>query len=188
MSRLRIADTALFVATGQLSNSRPQAVRRFARRTVVLPKQVYGELTIDDPDIAAPPVDAATAEGWATVAAPLEFSEPVVSQAMDGVRRYIANADDRPADEGEQADAVLAVLAGHHLSAGTVTSASGRVPGGSVGTLRTATDSAHTLVATAETYQWIHDTVSGKPDATVGDESTPWLNCPSCLNDRPISD
>nr|WP_272931525.1 hypothetical protein [Halobacterium noricense] len=109
---------------GQPSNSRYQAVRRFARRndvTFVLPERVYEELTIEDPDVEAPPVDAAIDEGWATVAAPLEFSEPVVSRVMDGVQRYIANADDRPADEVERADAALAALAAQHLSAGTAT-------------------------------------------------------------------
>ncbi|MCG1004635.1 MULTISPECIES: hypothetical protein [Halobacterium] len=124
MSRLHIADTGLFVAMGQPSNSRYQAVRRFARRndvTFVLPERVYEELTIEDPDVEAPPVDAAIDEGWATVAAPLEFSEPVVSRVMDGVQRYIANADDRPADEVERADAALAALAAQHLSAGTAT-------------------------------------------------------------------
>jgi len=65
------------------------------------------------------PIDAAIDEGWATVAAPLEFSEPVVSRVMDGVQRYIANADDRPADEVERADAALAALAAQHLSAGS---------------------------------------------------------------------
>ena len=124
MSRLHIADTGLFVAMGQPSNSRYHAVRRFARRndvTFVLPERVYEELTIDDPDVEAPPVDAAIDEGWATVAAPLEFAEPVVSRVMDGVQRYIANADDRPADEVERADAALAALAAQHLSAGTAT-------------------------------------------------------------------
>ena len=124
MSRLHIADTGLFVAMGQPSNSRYQAVRRFARRndiTFVLPERVYEELTVDDPDIEAPPVDDAIDEGWATVAAPLEFSEPVVSRVMDGVQRYIANADDRPADEVERADAALAALAAQELIAGTVT-------------------------------------------------------------------
>ncbi len=124
MSRLHIADTGLFVAMGQPSNSRYQAVRRFARRndvTFVLPERVYEELTIDDPDVEAPPVDAAIDEGWATIAAPLEFSEPVVSRVMDGVQRYIANADDRPADEVERADAALAALAAQHLSAGITT-------------------------------------------------------------------
>jgi len=40
---------------------------------------------------------------------------------MDGVQRYIANADDRPADEVERADAALAALAAQYLSAGTAT-------------------------------------------------------------------
>ncbi|WP_353635355.1 hypothetical protein ABSL23_05670 [Halobacterium sp. NMX12-1] len=66
-------------------------------------------------------VNAAIDEDWATVAAPLEFSEPVVSRVMDGVQRYIANTDDRPADEVERADAALAALAAQHLSAGTAT-------------------------------------------------------------------
>ncbi|MFC6784836.1 hypothetical protein ACFQFH_03415 [Halobaculum halobium] len=126
MSRLHIADTGLFVAMGQPSNSRYQAVRRFARWndvTFVLPERVYEELTIDDPDVENPPVDTAIDEGWVTVAAPLEFSEPVVSRVMDGVQRYIANADDRPADEVERADAALAALAAQHLSAGTATEA-----------------------------------------------------------------
>ncbi|MFC7131390.1 hypothetical protein [Haloferax chudinovii] len=127
MSRLHIADTGLFVAMGQPSNSCYQAVRRFARRNdiaFVLPERVYEELTVDDPDVEWPPIDAAIDEGWATVAAPLEFSEPVVSRVMDGIQRYIANADDRPADEVERADAALAALAAlaaQHLSAGTAT-------------------------------------------------------------------
>jgi len=124
VSQLHIADTGLFVAMGQPSNSRYQAVRQFARRndiTFVLPERVYEELTVDDLDIEAPPVDDAIDEGWATVAAPLEFSDPIVSRAMDGVQRYIANADERPADEVERADAALAALAAQHLSAGMVT-------------------------------------------------------------------
>jgi hypothetical protein len=123
VSALHIADTGLFVAIGHPSNSRYQAVRRFAHQkdlTFSLPERVYEELTVDDPDVEAPPVDTAIDEGWATVAAPLEFSQPVVSRVMDGVQRYIANADDRPADEVERADAALAALAAQHLSAGTV--------------------------------------------------------------------
>jgi hypothetical protein len=52
VSRLHIADTGLFVAMGQPSNSHYQTVRRFARRndiTFVLPERVYEELTVDDP-------------------------------------------------------------------------------------------------------------------------------------------
>jgi hypothetical protein len=40
---------------------------------------------------------------------------------MDGVQRYVANADGRPADEVERADAALAALAVQHLSTGTAT-------------------------------------------------------------------
>jgi hypothetical protein len=57
VSRLHIADTGLFVAMGQPSNSRYQAVRRFARRndiTFVLTEGVYEELTVDDPDVEPP--------------------------------------------------------------------------------------------------------------------------------------
>ena len=124
MSTYHIADTGLFVAIGQPSNNRYKAVQRFVRRsdiTFVLPKRVYDELAADESNARMPPVDTAIEEGWVTVAPPLEFSEPVVSRAMDGVQRYIANADDRPADEVERADAALAALAAQYLSAGTAT-------------------------------------------------------------------
>ena len=124
MSSLHIADTGLFVAMGQPSNSRYQAVRRFARRndiTFVVPDRVYEELTTDQPAVENPPVDTAIEAGWVQVAAPLPFSKPIVSRVMDGVQRYIANADDRPADEVERADAALAALAAQHLSTGTAT-------------------------------------------------------------------
>ena len=69
------------------------------------------------------PVDTAIDDGWAAVAAPLDFSEPLVSRTMDGVRRYIAHADDRPADEIERADAALAALAAQQLHTGAATEA-----------------------------------------------------------------
>ena len=82
---------------------------------------MYEELTIDDPNAKQVPVETTVDDGWATVASPLDFSEPVVSRVMDGVQRYIASADDRPADEVERADAALAALAVQHLSGGTAT-------------------------------------------------------------------
>ena len=124
MSSFHIADTGLFVAMGQPSNSRYQAVRRFARRndiTFVVPDRVYEELTTDQPAVENPPVDTAIEAGWVQVAAPLPFSKPIVSRVMDGVQRYIANADDRPADEVERADAALAALAAQQLSTGQPT-------------------------------------------------------------------
>ena len=123
MTALHIADTGLFVAMGQPSNTRFQAVERFAHRneiTFQLPERVYGELTTDETTGSTPPVDAAIEAGWASIAAPLNFSNPIVSRVMDGVQRYIANVDDRPADEVEQADGALAALAAQHLSAGAV--------------------------------------------------------------------
>ena len=48
---------------------------------------MYEELTVDEPDVEAPPIDTAIDEDWVTVAAPLEFSEPVVSRVMNGVQR-----------------------------------------------------------------------------------------------------
>jgi tagatose-1,6-bisphosphate aldolase len=122
VSTLHIADTGLFVAMGQSSNSRYEAVRRFARRndiTFVLPERVYEELTPDAATTRTTPVETAIEEGWATVADPLVFSKPIVSRVMDGVQRYIANADDRSADEVERADPALAALAVQALSAGT---------------------------------------------------------------------
>lgn len=44
MNALHVADTGLFVAMGRPTNSRYQAVRRFARRndvTFVIPERVY---------------------------------------------------------------------------------------------------------------------------------------------------
>jgi len=110
---------------GKPSNSRYQAVRRFARRnniTFHLPERVYAELT-DDHALREVPVDTALDDGWVAVADSLAFSEPLVSRAMDGVQRYIARADDRPADEVERADAALAALAAQHLTSGTATEA-----------------------------------------------------------------
>jgi len=129
VSPLHIADTGLFVAMGYPSNSRYQAVRRFARRndiTFVLPERVYEELTVDDPGVEDVPVETAIDESWVTVAAPLDFSEPISSGVMDGVQQYIANADDRPADEVERADAALAALAAQHLNAGAASDEYGK--------------------------------------------------------------
>ena len=126
MSALHVADTGLFVALGGPSNDRHRAVRTFARRNGVvfeLPQRVYEELTVEDAAGRTPPVEAAIDEGWATVAEPLDFSRPVVSRVMDGVQRYIANADDRPADRVERADAALAALVAEQFDTGEATDA-----------------------------------------------------------------
>ncbi|WP_458190549.1 hypothetical protein [Haladaptatus sp. NG-WS-4] len=118
MTVLHIADTGLFVAMGQPSNRRYQAVRTFARRndiTFVLPERVYDELTVNTPDGKTSPVDTAIEQEWARIAAPLDYSHGLVSRTMDGVQRYIANADDRPAGEIERADPALAGVAAQAL-------------------------------------------------------------------------
>ncbi|WP_323174725.1 hypothetical protein [Natrialba sp. PRR66] len=114
MSAIHIADTGLFAAMGQPSNRRYRVVRAFARRndiTFVLPERVYDELTVNDSDVENPPIDTAIDEGWARVADPLQYTNALVSRTMDGVQQYIANADDRPADEIERADPALAGVA-----------------------------------------------------------------------------
>lgn len=71
MSTLHIADTGLFVAMRQPSNSRYQAVRQFARHnniTFVLPERVDEELTPDSSTIRTTPVETAIEEGRGTVA------------------------------------------------------------------------------------------------------------------------
>lgn len=118
MSSTHVADTGLFVAMGKAQNRRYQAVERFVRRnelTFVLPERVYDELTVESSKKWTPPVDSAIEAGWAQIAKPLDYTNPVVSRTMDGVQRYIANADDRPTDEIERADLTLAGVAAQAL-------------------------------------------------------------------------
>jgi hypothetical protein len=126
VSEIHIADTGLLVAAGQPSNSRYQALRGYARRNdlvFVVPERVYDELTTEDGDADPPAVDTAIDEGWVKVADSLDYTESLVSKAMDGIQRYIANADDRQADEIERADAALAGHAAQALATGSATHA-----------------------------------------------------------------
>jgi predicted nucleic acid-binding protein len=130
VSALHIADTGFFVALGDSSNERYQRVRTFAERnaiTFVVPKRIYEELTgatdSESSEVDAIPVDSAIDDGWVRVADSLEYTIPVVSKTMDGIQRYIANADDRPADEVERADPALGALAAQALSLGNTTHA-----------------------------------------------------------------
>ena len=130
MSALHIADTGFFVALGDSSNERYQRVRTFAERNeiaFIVPKRIYAELIgAKDSEIneaEAVPIDSAIDDGWVRVADPLEDTTPIVSKTMDGIQRYIANADDRPADEVERADPALGALAAQALSSGNTTHA-----------------------------------------------------------------
>lgn len=125
MSATHIADTGFFVALGTPSNERYQRVRAFAKRNdivFVVPERIYEELTgvgtseIVETQVAS--VDVAIDDGWVRIADSLEYTNPVVSETMDGIQRYIANADERPADEIERADPALGALAAQVLSSG----------------------------------------------------------------------
>ncbi len=125
MTGLHVADTGLVVALGQAGDERYRAVERFARRnelTFTLPRRVYDELT-EPVETAHPPVDTAVADGWIRVADPPAYHVSLVSRAMDGVQRYVTNADGRPADEVERADAALAGVVAHGFAVDDVETA-----------------------------------------------------------------
>ena len=75
--------------------------------TLRLPQRVYDELTPESGSYGRPPIDAAIADGWATILDEPAYANPVVSATMDMVRRYIAAATDRPEHAIEQADAAV---------------------------------------------------------------------------------
>jgi hypothetical protein len=107
---------------GKPTNDRYRAVRRYARQngiTFVVPEQVYNELIDVTIEVDEIPVDSAIEEGWVRIAEPVDYSESLVSRAMDGVQRYIASADDRAADEIERADHALAGIAAQSFADGT---------------------------------------------------------------------
>lgn len=118
MSEIHIADTGLFVAIGTPDNPRYRGIRSIALRqdiTFVLPQQVSDELT-EHGGSRQPALETAVEEGWASVATDIDDRDPFVSNVMDGVRRYIANADDRREDDVERADTALAGVAAQALS------------------------------------------------------------------------
>lgn len=130
MSAIHIADTGFVLALGTPSKERYQRVRTFAKRneiTFVLPERIYEELTGADSseilETQTVPVDIAIDEGWVRIADPLDYTNPLVSKTMDGIQRYIANADDRPEDEIERADPALGALAAQVLSTAATTHA-----------------------------------------------------------------
>lgn len=121
MIAAHVADTGFLVALGASENQRYRRVRTFTERngiTFQIPERVYDELTVDVPDHDSSRVDTAIEEGWVAVAEPLDYTVPLVSRTMDGVQRYIANADDRPEDAIERADAALGGFAAQLLPDG----------------------------------------------------------------------
>ena len=117
MSTAHIADTGFIAALGGPENERYRRVRTFARQNgvvFVLPERVYDELTVSETE--DPHVDTAITEGWVRVAPSLDYTDSLVSTTMDSLQRYIANADDRRADDVERADAALGGVAAQLLT------------------------------------------------------------------------
>lgn len=114
-----VIDTNLFIAF-----ERADAVHLLERAAtefdvvLLLPRRVYAELTPEGTPYSSPPVDAAIEDGWARVIEEIEYANPVISDTMDIVRRYIAAADDRPEHEIEQADAEVGGAAAQLLEKG----------------------------------------------------------------------
>jgi hypothetical protein len=124
VSTAHIADTGFIAALGGPENERYRRVRTFARQkgvVFVLPERVYGELTASETE--DPHVDTAITDGWVRVAPSLNYTDSLVSRTMDSVQRYIANADDRRADNVERADAALGGVAAQLLIAESPSSA-----------------------------------------------------------------
>jgi hypothetical protein len=118
VSAAHVADTGFIAALGGPENERYRRVRAFARQhgvVFVVPERVYDELTASGTE--DPSVDTAIAEGWVRVAPSLNYTDALVSRTMDSVQRYIANADDRRADNVERADAALGGVAAQLLTA-----------------------------------------------------------------------
>lgn len=123
MRDVHVVDTGVFVAMGRPSNPRFRAVRSFARRneiTFQVPVQVYEELSSAADITHTPPVETAIEQEWAMIADPVSYDDPFVSRITDGVRRYIANADDRPESQIERADVALAGTAASAFVTGPV--------------------------------------------------------------------
>ncbi len=90
MSSKHVGDTGFFVALGAPSNERYQQVRAFAKHnelTFVIPERVYDELTEASSskqfETEPIPIDIVIDEGWGCVAEPLEYTDPLISKAME---------------------------------------------------------------------------------------------------------
>jgi hypothetical protein len=116
-----IADTNLFIAFGRPESGRFELLERIAEEhglVFTIPQRVYDELTVNEDDYTTIQelIDLALDRGWATLAVNLDYANPVVSDTMDIVRRYIATATERDEDEIEQADAAVGGVAAQLLA------------------------------------------------------------------------
>jgi hypothetical protein len=103
-----VIDTNLFIAF-ERTDSLSLLERAVTGRGIefLLPERVYDELTPEGLPYETPPIDQAIDDGWVRIIQDIDYSDPVVSNTMDMVRRYIAAADGRSEHDIEQADAVV---------------------------------------------------------------------------------
>ncbi|WP_049972793.1 hypothetical protein [Haladaptatus cibarius] len=115
-----IADTNLFIAFGRPESGRFALLERIAQEhdiVFTIPQRVYEELS-GGPNgyaTAGEPIDLALDRGWATFADELAYANPVVSNTMDIVQRYIATATEQDADTVEKADSAIGGVAAQLL-------------------------------------------------------------------------
>lgn len=117
-----IADTGVFVRCGSQDNEKFQQLQQALRQagvSLVVPQRVYEELG-GDPAVEAYssgsfPYSDGFEQGWITVAAELDYTNPLVSTIMDETRRFIANETGRSEDHIEKTDTALVGLAAQLL-------------------------------------------------------------------------
>lgn len=110
-----VVDTNLFIEF-ERNNAIP-LLKRLANEynIVFLLGRVYEELTPENLPYRTLPVGTAIEDGWVRVIDALNYANPVVSDTMDTVRRYIAVTDNCPEHEIEQSDAEVGGAAGQLL-------------------------------------------------------------------------
>ena len=113
-----LVDTNLFVAIGGPTNSKYRALREYVRRrdlVLEVPRRVERELSTMH---YSNRVETAVEEGWAERIDPPSPTDSNAVDAMDFVRREIANRTDKDEHDVEKADTALAGLAVERLERG----------------------------------------------------------------------
>lgn len=108
---IALVDTNLFVAVGDPSNQKFQALREYVRScnaTLKVPRRVEQELSTMH---LVDRVETAVEEGWAERIDPPSPTHTDAVDAMDFVRREIARQTGKDEHEVEKADTVFAGLA-----------------------------------------------------------------------------
>jgi hypothetical protein len=115
-----IADTNLFIAFGRPESGNFSTLERIAKShglTFIIPQRVYDELSMDKYKYTTAdlPIDLALDRGWATFADDIDYANPLVSDLMDIVQRYIATAAEKRDDTVEKTDTAIGGVAAQLL-------------------------------------------------------------------------